>query len=88
MQHGEFGLRTMFTLWIPLLQSLGAPLILFPFYWLTLGSLYLILTTIGTPSVTVGSTFGKTTISCLVTSTGSTLLDILMPWVAAFYSIT
>jgi hypothetical protein len=44
-----------------------------------MGSLYLTLTTIGTPFVNVGSVFGKITISYLVINIGSTPLDILMP---------
>jgi hypothetical protein len=44
-----------------------------------LDSLYLTLTTIGTPSAIVGSTLGQTTISCLVTITRSTPLHILKP---------
>jgi hypothetical protein len=50
-----------------------------PFYWLTLGSLYLTFIAIGTPSPIVGSIFSNTTISCLVTNTGSTPLDIIIP---------
>jgi hypothetical protein len=50
-----------------------------PFYRLTLGLLYLTLTTIGTPSVIVGSAFGKTTIFCPITSIGPAPLDILIP---------
>ncbi len=50
-----------------------------PFYLLSLGSLYFILTTIGTPFAIVGFAFDKTIISYLVTSTSSIPLDILMP---------
>jgi hypothetical protein len=81
VQRGKFGLGTMLTLWIPLLQSLGSSLLMLPFYWLILGSLYFIFTTIGTPSATVGSTLGKILVSYLVTSTSSMPLDILIPWV-------
>jgi hypothetical protein len=78
VQHGNFGLKIMLTLWIPLLQSFGSPLLM-PFYLLTLGSLYVTLIAIRTPFATIGSTFGKTTIFYLVTSTNSTPLDILYP---------
>ncbi len=88
MQHGEFGLGTLFTFWIPSLQSLGIPLSMLPLCWLNLDSLYLTFTTIETPSAIVGSTFGNTTISYLVTSIGSTPLDILIYWIATFSSMT
>jgi hypothetical protein len=77
VQRGDIALGTLFTLL--LLQSLGTPLIMFPFCLLMLGSLYFTLITIKTPFAIVGSSFGKTTISCLVTSIGSTPLDILIP---------
>jgi hypothetical protein len=41
--------------------------------------LYLTFITTQTLSTTVGSTFGKTTVSCLVTSIDSTPLDVLIP---------
>ncbi len=44
-----------------------------------LGSLYLILTTTGRLSPTIGFAFGKTIVSCLVTSTNSTPLNSLIP---------
>jgi hypothetical protein len=78
----------LFTLWIPLFQSLGTPLTMLPFYWLNLGSLYLALTTTWTPFATIGFTLGKTIVSCLVTSTDSTLLHILIPWIVASYWTT
>jgi hypothetical protein len=79
VQHGKFGLGTLFTMWIPLFQSLGTPLTMLPFYWLNLGSLYLILIAIGTHYAIVDSIFSKTKVSCLVVSTNSTPLDILTP---------
>ncbi len=87
-QRGEFGLGTLFTLWIPLLQSLGIPLTMLPIYWLTLGSLYLTFIAIGTPFAIVGSILGKITFSCLVISIGLTPLDILIPWVTTSCSTT
>jgi hypothetical protein len=51
-----------------------------------LGSLYFTLIITSTPYVIIGSTFGKIIVSCLVTSTSSTPLNILMPWTTAFYS--
>jgi hypothetical protein len=59
-----------------------------PFCWLTIDSLYFTLIAIGTPFATVGSILGKIIVSCLVTSTDSTLLDILIPWVTASCSTT
>ncbi len=53
-----------------------------------MGSLYLALIAIGTPFAIVGSAFNMTTISCLITSTGSTPLDILIPWVTTSCSVT
>ncbi len=88
MQHGEFGFKTLFTVWIPLLQSPGTLITMLPFYWLNLGSLYLILTAIGPPSTIVDPIIGKITVSCLVTSTNSTPLDFLIPLVVAFYAMT
>jgi hypothetical protein len=41
--------------------------------------LYLTFTTIKIPFAAIGFVFGKTTIFCLVTSIGSTFLDILIP---------
>jgi hypothetical protein len=82
VQRGGLGLGIMFTLWIPLFQSLGIPLTMLPFYWLNLSSPYLILTTISTPSTAVGFALGKTTISCLPTSIYSSPSHIWMPWVA------
>jgi hypothetical protein len=73
------GLGNLFTLWIPLLKSLKSPLTNFPFCWLSLGSLDLILIPTCTPYVIVGCGFGKIIVFCLVTNIGSTLLDILMP---------
>jgi hypothetical protein len=61
------------------------PLTMLPFYWLNLGSLYLILIAIGTHYAIIGSTFSKTIVSCLVTSTDSTPLDILIPWITTFF---
>ncbi len=88
VQCGEFSLGTPFTQWIPLFQSLGTLLTMLPFYWLNLGSMYLTLTATRTPSITIVSTLRKTTISCLVTSTNSTPLGILIPWVATSCSTT
>ncbi len=87
MQCGELGLGIIFTLWILLLQSLGTFLTMLPFYWLNMGSLYLILIATCTPSPTIGYVLGKTIVSYLVTSIGSTPLDILIPWAMASYSI-
>ncbi len=88
MQHGEFGFRTLFTVWIPLFQSPETLITMLPFYWLNLGSLYLTLTVIGPHSTIVGSIIGKITVSYLVTSTNSTPLNFLIPLVAAFCSMT
>jgi hypothetical protein len=84
VDYWGLGLGSLFTLWIPLLQSLKSPLTMFPFCWLSLGSLYLILTTTSTPYAIVGSALGEIIVSCLVTSIGSTPLDILMPWIVTF----
>jgi hypothetical protein len=88
VQNGGLGLGTLFTLWIPLLQSLRIPPTMLPFCLLSLGSLYLTLTTTCKPYTIVGSTIGKTTIFYLVTSTSSTPLDILIPWIMNSYSTT
>jgi hypothetical protein len=53
-----------------------------PFCWLNMGSLYFTLTTTRTHSTNVSFAFNKTTIFYLVSSTSSTPLDILIPWVA------
>jgi hypothetical protein len=79
VQCGKFGLGTMFTPWILLLQSLRTPQTMLPFNWLNLGSLYFILKATWTPSAYVNSILGKTSIFYLITNTNSTFLDILIP---------
>jgi hypothetical protein len=63
---GEFGLGTIFTLLIHLLQSWNssnyASILL-----INLGSLYFIFTTTWTPSTTIGYDLGKAIVFCLVT---------------------
>ncbi len=87
MQHGNFGLGTLFRLWTLLFQSLRTPLTMIPFHWLNMGSFYLTFTSTWTPFAIVGYVFSKTIISCLITSANSTPLDILIPWVATSCSI-
>jgi len=70
VQHGGLDLGTLFTLWILLLQSLGTPLTMLSLNSLSLGSLYLTMTTTSTP-ITIGFTLGKTTVFYLVTNTNS-----------------
>ncbi len=77
----------LFTLWIPLPQSLITVTML-PFCWLNLGSLYFNFTTIGITFVIVVSILGKTIVSCLVTSTDLAPLDILITWIVASCSTT
>jgi hypothetical protein len=79
MHRGGLGLGTLFTLWILLLWYLETHLTMLSFYWLNLGSLNLILTITCIPFANVDSSFSKITISCLVTSASSTLMDIMMP---------
>ncbi len=88
VQRGKFGLGTLSTLWIPLFHSLGTPLTMLPLCWLNLGSLYLTFITTWTCSTTISFAFGKTIVSCIVTSTSSIPLEILIPWVAASCSMT
>ncbi len=66
MHHGGLGLGILYTLWIPLLQSLRTPLSMLPLCWLNLGSLYFILTTASIPFAILGSAFGKIIIFFLI----------------------
>ncbi len=68
MQCGGLGLGTLFTQWIPLLQSLGTLLTMLPFCWLSLGSQYFTTIAIGKPFATIGFAFSMIIVNEITTT--------------------